>query len=323
MTKAASIEKHKQMVSRHKDAFIKTREKLLKDPYIDSYEKELAKLFRKCASGEFRAEEFDKRSAVIEKKRKERLLAMNEKEDAMIYKPLCSVCDDTGNFNGKVCKCLEQIIINDLYAESGISEMLQKENFGTYDLNVFSDEVYSGQKFSPRENAEKLRDAMIGYVKNFSKTDASLFFAGPTATGKTFLAHCIAKELLDKGYTVIYTTSYNMCDRLVDNQFGRLDDSAVEKYFDCDFLIIDELGQEANNEPSRTQLYNVINERLNRNKKTLITSNYSLKRLEDMYEERLISRLSLYRRYVFFGNDLRMRKRVDNKELNRILKEKK
>ena len=322
MSKAVSIEKHKQMISRHKDEFKKNRQRLSEDLFIDRYEKELAGLFRRCAAGEFSVEEFDNRSSEIEKKRSERLVAMGEKADAMTYKPMCGICDDSGYINGKVCKCLEQIIINDTYAESGLSDMLRKENFGTFDTDIFSDEIPDGQNTSPRQNIRKLRETMENFVKNFNKTDASLFFVGPTATGKTFLAHCIAKELLDKGHTVIYTTSYNMCDRLVDNQFGRLGDDEVSKYFDCDFLIIDELGQEANNEPSRLQLYNVINERMNKSKKTLITSNYSLKRLETLYEERLISRLSLYRRFIFFGNDLRMGRKVTDKELNRIIRNK-
>ncbi len=318
MVKISSTEKHRQMISRHKDEFKKRRELLSKDPFIDSYEKELASLFRKCAAGEFRAEEYEKRSDKIEKKRRDRLIALGEREDAMIYKPLCPICDDSGNINGRVCKCLRQIIIDDLYSASGMAEILKKENFDTFDLNRFSDAPFGEYEMTPRQFAERLRQAMMNYVNNFDKTTSSLFFAGPTGTGKTFMSHCIAKALLDNGKTVIYTTAYNMCDRLVDNQFGRLDDDEVEMYFDCDFLIIDELGQETNNDPSRTQLYNVLNERITRSKKTLITSNYSLKHLENRYkDESIISRLSLYRRYHFFGNDLRVTKNVATDKLDR------
>ena len=50
-----------------------------------------------------------------------------------------------------------------------------------------------------------------GYLPNFDNDNTNLlFYAQSWLTGKDILSWCIAKELLDKGYLVIYKTSNDL-----------------------------------------------------------------------------------------------------------------
>ena len=91
-------------------------------------------------------------------------------------------------------------------------------------------------------------------------------------------------------------TSQDFFDTMAQGKFDR-DDTAgemCEHIFDCDLLIIDDLGTECINNMKFSELFNIINTRLlNSNKitKTIISTNLSLDNLFSTYDERIGSRL--------------------------------
>ena len=308
MSKATGIEKYNKMVALHKENFIKKRDELNNDKIIDKLEREHAALFRKCTSGEITYDEYKRLSYETEQKKSERLSELGEDRNSMSYKYMCPECEDTGYLKGKVCSCLNKVIIECMYVDSGINKMLKKENFDTFNIDLFADKPYKQGEKSPRIQMKSILKYMKSYVDDFDNRHESFIFFGPTGTGKTFMAYCIAKGLIDKGYSVLFTSCHRMCTRLVDNQFGRINDSEVYGYTNCDLLIIDELGLEVSNDYASTQLYNIINERQKSAKKTIITTNYNISSMEDRYDERLRSRLSQYKYINFYGEDLRLKK---------------
>ena len=64
-----------------------------------------------------------------------------------------------------------------------------------------------------------------------------------------------------------------------------------EYIFDCDLLIIDDLGTEYTNAFIASQFFTCINERLLHRKSTIISTNLSLESLADLYTERSFSRI--------------------------------
>ena len=48
------------------------------------------------------------------------------------------------------------------------------------------------------------------YVEHFGEHKDNLLFTGKTGLGKTFLSNCIAKELLDQSYSVVYLPAVEM-----------------------------------------------------------------------------------------------------------------
>lgn len=78
-----------------------------------------------------------------------------------------------------------------------------------------------------------------------------------TGVGKTFLTNCVAKELLDHGYSVIYFTAFQLFDILSKGVFEKDSDAIAthQNIFDCDLLVIDDLGTELINSFTSSQLF--------------------------------------------------------------------
>lgn len=222
----------------------------------------------------------------------------------------CNVCKDSGYLEGgKMCKCLHQELIDRAYQVSNLSDILARENFETFDIGFFSEEPFETEAMTPRENMRRIVAECEGYVINFNEAEENLLFYGPTGQGKTFLCNCIAKALLDKGYTVVYQTAFNLIKVLENQRFSQgdqKDNIGYQYLFDADLLIIDDLGTEFVNTFSTLELFNVINTRLLNKKKTVISTNLSPSLLKETYSERISSRLFGHYQFIYFyGKDLR------------------
>lgn len=230
------------------------------------------------------------------------------------FKPVfeCKLCDDTGYLeSGERCKCYKQKIIENLYDMSNIKHRLKKENFSKFDLGAFSNEKYKEEKLSPRQNMSNILDACGNFCLNFNDESPSLLFYGTTGVGKTFMCNCIAAELIENGKTVIYQTASNLIEIIEEHKFGRTDESQMNKenynyLFECDLLVIDDLGTELNNSFTNSELFNIINARMIADKKIIISTNLSLTDFAQTYSDRIISRIfNEFAIFKFFGKDLR------------------
>lgn len=155
------------------------------------------------------------------------------------------------------------------------------------------------------------------FIKSFDQEFQNLLLYGEAGTGKTFLCNCIAKQLLDDGFSVIYFTAFQLFEILEKQKFQN--DSEVsghfQNIFDCDLLIIDDLGAELSNTFTVSHLFLCLNERLLRKKSTLISTNFDLNLLSKTYTERISSRvLSNYNIIELFGDDIRIQKKKTNND---------
>ena len=53
-------------------------------------------------------------------------------DDYLLPVYTCSICKDSGYVNGNPCTCLKQMVISQLYEQSTIQNVLNKENFDTF-----------------------------------------------------------------------------------------------------------------------------------------------------------------------------------------------
>ncbi|VHT35453.1 DNA replication protein DnaC [Clostridioides difficile] len=150
------------------------------------------------------------------------------------------------------------------------------------------------------------------FVHDFKKDNSeNLLFYGSTGLGKTYMCNCIAKELLDKGNVVIYQTSFRILDILEDYKFRRdtnnqISEDNYKNLFDCDLLIIDDLGTELNNSFTSGEIFNIVNTRLVAGKKIIISTNLTPSQIGNTYTQRTLSRiLDKFRILEFTGDDLR------------------
>ena len=217
----------------------------------------------------------------------------------------CPDCQDTGYIGSEKCHCFKQAMITLLYEQSNIREMLRTENFDS-----LSYEYYEGEDLSRFKNAVR---TCRNFVKNFNSDYHNLFFYGTVGTGKSFLSGCVAKELIESGHSVIYFSTTGLFDLLSKNSFDYKNREELrETYADlyqCDLLIIDDLGTELNNAFVSSQLFYCINERISRGHGTVISTNLSMGMLRDTYSDRVTSRImSHYTTIPLYGPDIRLMK---------------
>lgn len=236
----------------------------------------------------------------------------NIPENYLEIKYECSKCSDTGYLpDGKRCSCLNRQIINNLYTMSNMVHMLDKENFNSFDINIFSNEVYKNEKLTPRQNMYYILEISEDFCSNFYDTSMNLLLYGSTGLGKTFMCNCIASALISKEVSVLYQTAFSLFEIIENHKFNKQNESDeniinYNMIFECDLLIIDDLGTEVSNSFTNAELFNIINERLITNKKTIISTNLSLEQLRDTYSDRIMSRV--FNSFVplkFYGKDLR------------------
>lgn len=223
----------------------------------------------------------------------------------------CPACEDTGyitdeNNLKQKCSCFRQREISILYSQSNIQDMISRENFST-----LSSEYYQGEDLRRFESAV---DLCRNFIKNFNQDYHNILFYGTVGTGKSFLSGCIAKELIDKGYSVIYFSSSGLFDMLARYSFDYKEKEALQDFcediYGCDLLIIDDLGTEITNTFVSSQLFSCLNERGLRKKAMIISTNLSLEELRDRYSDRIFSRItSSFSLCKLTGQDIRICKK--------------
>lgn len=238
----------------------------------------------------------------------------------------CTICKDTGyiqseNSASVLCSCLKQKILDISYNKSNISN-LSKENFDTFNINIFSDipmpEKY-GINISPRQNIQNIKSKCLEFIENFDNPDTrNLLFTGNTGLGKTFMSNCIASQLIKNGKNVLYQTAPVLLDTVIDNKMNKskttLQTDFYKNVLEADLLIIDDLGTECLNSMKLSELFTILNTRLlnlnNKVTKTIISTNLNINNIFKNYEERIGSRIAgSYDIYYFFGDDLRFKKK--------------
>lgn len=124
------------------------------------------------------------------------------------------------------------------------------------------------------------------YADHFAEKMISgdgLYIEGTNGTGKTHLAAAIALQLIDAGVPVVCKTSAE----LLSDVKKAFDDSTVSEaailraYKEVDLLIIDDLGKEQVTDWSISTLYNILNDRYEDMKPTIITTNFGAEDLVD------------------------------------------
>ena len=184
----------------------------------------------------------------------------------------CPLCRDTGYINGtQKCACFKKAAVDLLYRQSNVEELLKAENFSQFSLDYYSDSLAStGTPLTSREAAAAALEKSQAFVRNFGSSFENLFFYGDTGVGKTFLSHCIARELIEQSFCVIYFTAFDLFDLFARYTFSSSEEAkdAHANIFDCDLLIIDDLGTELTNSFVSSQLFLCINERILRKKST-------------------------------------------------------
>ena len=261
------------------------------------------------AMAEIRAE-----NLALQRERTEILASYGLAADALEYQPRCRLCGDTGYTENGVCRCLKEYYVREQIAE--LSQMLDlgQQSFDTFSFEWYSPYADEQMGISARENMELIYETCSSYAHKFGRHQDNLLLFGDPGLGKTFLSACIAREVSEKGCSVVYDTASHIFAQFEKQKFSREGEageaeSEVARVMNCDLLIIDDLGTELLTEFVRSALYQIVNGRLQAKKCTGISTNYSPAELGRRYSPQIRSRLDGdYRQLAFFGEDIRRQK---------------
>ena len=228
----------------------------------------------------------------------------------------CIKCSDTGFIEEKKCSCLRQKLMQKYYNMSNLANSLEDENFETFDFRYFSKEVAQGESASPYDRIINIYATSNDFAQNFGAEFNNLLFYGKTGLGKTFMCNCIAKDLLDKGNTVLYVTAAQLFKSVTDYHFNKENDEEMKNLdfinfiYTVDLLIIDDLGTEFSTVITSSEFFNFINTRLLEKRPTIISTNLMPKDFRSIYSDRVTSRiLGHYMSFQFLGSDIRLQKK--------------
>jgi DNA replication protein DnaC len=219
----------------------------------------------------------------------------------------CPYCKDTGfivksDGPAEKCKCFRKRESEILLEQSGMAALLKNNNFSVMRTDVFDEET--------KDHFVKAVEYCRGFIDTFDTDYRNILFCGTVGTGKSFLSCCIASDLIATYHSVVYMSAKTLFDTLAEAQFSRekLPEAAAvrERIYDCDLLIVDDLGTEMTNSFVGTELFSIITERYNSRRSVIISTNLELAQLRDRYSDRVFSRITgSYDVLRLYGPDLR------------------
>lgn len=222
----------------------------------------------------------------------------------------CAVCHDEGYVydpSRRMCDCFRVEYNRRLLAESGVSD--ESGSFEAFDETLF-DPAEDERGVSQRGIALAIRDICLSYADSFPDTATrDLLLMGKSGLGKTYLLQCIARRVAQRGRLPLYTSAYRLLDT-ARKAYMENRSELMSELMNAPLLLIDDLGTEPlMNNVTVTQLFNLLNERQLAGRHTVISTNLSMRELQERYTERITSRFldaTSCRRLTFIGADLRL-----------------
>ena len=245
----------------------------------------------------------------LQQERKE-LIEANFRLGWLDESPVCSHCGGSGYIGSTMCRCLAELCLDEQKKELTLLSG-SDASFDKFRLEYYEDKVDPNLGVNIRTVMAKTLDICVRYARNFETNPGNLLFSGDTGLGKTFLSACIAKEVATQGYSVAYESAVHLLTNMERAKFENDEDARakVERYTDCDLLIIDDLGTEIMGQFTLTALYTLINDRILRGKATIISTNLTTDGIARRYNPQIASRLrGNFRRVAFVGDDIRLKK---------------
>lgn len=225
--------------------------------------------------------------------------------------PVCDKCGGSGYCGSRMCSCLRELCRQEQRRELTSLLGSGRESFESFRLDYYPDRYDSSLGASPRQLMQSNFNICRRYAQAFPVGCSNLLFSGATGLGKTFLSACIARQVADNGFSVVYETAVKLFADFEAEKFG----AALEenrglsrKYLECDLLIIDDLGTEMTTQFTVSALYTVINTRMMNHRATIISTNLADTELDGRYGPQIASRiLGTFRLIQFAGDDIRRR----------------
>lgn len=216
----------------------------------------------------------------------------------------CSLCQDTGRANGKICSCYKQAVLKEM----------QKQCLGNRTLQTFENfNAQIAKTQAQQQQLEKAKQYLQSLVEKYPKLPHKIWlFTGCTGVGKTFALECTASAFLKRGVDTCFYSSFQVNEKFLKyhTTFTAEKEQFMNDLLSPSVLMIDDLGTEPLlNNVTVNYLYVLLSERTAANKLTFVSTNLSPAHILERYGERVFSRLCSTqdaKLFKFNGDDLRL-----------------
>lgn len=157
--------------------------------------------------------------------------------------------------------------------------MLRLEKLRNYSLMEKHFESCTFENFEVNKQNERMYKLGRNYCKNWpemKEKNMGLLLYGPPGTGKTFLAFCIANELIKNMVPVIAISSIGLLNRIKEtyNKWGTEGEvEVINSLKNASLLVLDDLGAENDTNWAKEKIYEIIDSRYRDKKPCIITTN--------------------------------------------------
>jgi len=198
----------------------------------------------------------------------------------------CAVCHDTGSLdNGERCDCFKKRVLEDKLNDAKLLD--ENVSFEQFRLEIFDDEPIENGK-SQRFMMKKAKQLSEKYAADFPACSSILLISGGIGLGKTYIAKCIMRRVIERGYTAAFYTAYRLFSIFHRHRLG--EDVDLDPIMEVPLLIIDDIGTEPMTKNVTVEyFFDLLNERSSLH--TIIITNLPFDEIFARYGERIHSRL--------------------------------
>lgn len=246
------------------------------------------------------------RNLDLEQKQKALLAELGEPADALKVHYHCEKCEDTGVYNHHYCDCFLELVKKLSYDELNASAPAKNCSFGSFTLERYKGMTDPETGEDVFDHMSQIRQFCMDWAADFGKGSPSLLLYGKTGLGKTHLSLAMANAVIEKGYHVLYGSTYNLLSDIERERFNKqqFEESPEKLVLEADLLILDDLGAEFNSKFNKAAIYNIINTRELTGSPTIISTNLMYDEIAREYDERVYSRImGSYIPLLFMGHD--------------------
>ena len=165
---------------------------------------------------------------------------------------------------------------------------------------------FKGKSFADfrveNDGQRKALEVCNWFLENWNKSMGLIFLGGP-GTGKNHLASAlVCKFITEKDKTALMTEAIKIIRAIKESWRSneKTETQAIESFITPDLLVIDELGVQFGSDTERLYLTEIINDRYNWMKPTILIGNLELEELRKTIGERAFERFKEGGRVVPF-----------------------
>ena len=175
------------------------------------------------------------------------------------------------------------------YLASGLPEKYRSMTFDNFRTDIYTDPADMTRKLA---RIHHFIDALAE-----GRPMGNLMLRGYVGRGKTHLSAAIANACIERDLIVVYRRVDDLLELIRVCKFERGLDSeetsrTLDLLYNSDLLILDDFGAEVHTAFAIDELTRLIEERNLRNKSWVINTNLELNEIENIYDPRLMERIT-------------------------------